>query len=107
MEANRKLAIINGMGEFNRAQGNSSAVKEAVAGSLIAAGAPFRLVQDHSRRGRLEAAAPQLHRWLLSDAFAWCAAIPSNGQSSALSFPAPPCSDPPYPASPGEEAPAI
>lgn len=72
LETNRKLAVINGMGEFNRAQGNSSAVKEAVAASLIAAKAPFRLVQDHSRSGRLEASTPQLHKWLLSDAYGWC-----------------------------------
>ena len=73
LDANRKLAVINGMGEFNRAQGNSSAVKEAVAASLIAAKAPFRLVQDHSRSGRLEAATPALRKWLLSSAFGWCA----------------------------------
>ena len=30
LEANRKLAIINGMGDHSRAQGNSSAVKEAI-----------------------------------------------------------------------------
>lgn len=69
LEANRKLAVINGMGEFNRAQGNSSAVKEALAASLIAAKAPFRLVQDHSRSGRLEASSPALCTWLLSDGF--------------------------------------
>ena len=73
LDANRKLAVINGMGEFNRAQGNSSAVKEALSASLVAAKAPFRLVQDHSRSGRLEAATPALRKWLLSDAFHWCA----------------------------------
>lgn len=30
LEANRKLAVINGMGDHSRAQGNSSAVKEAI-----------------------------------------------------------------------------
>lgn len=69
LEANRKLAVINGMGEFNRAQGNASAVKEALAACLTAAKAPFRLVQDHSRSGRLEAATPALCTWLLSDGF--------------------------------------
>ena len=41
--------------------------------ALIGAKAPFRLVQDHSRSGRLEAATPALRKWLLSDAFGWCA----------------------------------
>lgn len=30
LDGNRKLAIINGMGDHSRAQGNSSAVKEAI-----------------------------------------------------------------------------
>ena len=47
--------------------------KEAVGAALIGAKAPFRLVQDHSRSGRLEAAIPALRKWLLSDAFSWCA----------------------------------
>ena len=72
LEANRKLAVINVMGDHNRAQGNSSAVKEAVGAALVGAKAPFRLVQDHSRSGRLEAATPALRKWLLSDAFEWC-----------------------------------
>ena len=48
-------------------------MKEAVGAALIGAKAPFRLVQDHSRSGRLEAAVPALRKWLLSDAFGWCA----------------------------------
>ena len=48
-------------------------MKEAVGAALIGAKAPFRLVQDHSRSGRLEAAIPALRKWLLSDAFSWCA----------------------------------
>jgi len=44
-----------------------------VGAALIGAKAPFRLVQDHSRSGRLEAAIPALRKWLLSDAFSWCA----------------------------------
>jgi hypothetical protein len=30
LDGNRKLAVINGMGDHSRAQGNSSAVKEAI-----------------------------------------------------------------------------
>eukprot|EP00891_Asterochloris_glomerata_P003267 jgi/Astpho2/3267/Aster-08033 len=68
-EASRKLAVVNGMGENNRTQGNSSAVKEAVGASLIGCKAPFRLVSDHSRSGRLEASMLSLRKWLFSPAF--------------------------------------
>ena len=50
-------------------QGNSSAVKEAVGASLIGCKAPFRLVSDHSRSGRLEASMLSLRKWLFSPAF--------------------------------------
>jgi len=51
------------------AQGHSAAVKEAVGASLLGCKAPFRLVQDHSRSGRLEASTLALRKWLFSDAF--------------------------------------
>lgn len=38
LDGNRKLAIINGMGDHSRAQGNSSAVKEAIGGCPAALG---------------------------------------------------------------------
>ena len=109
LDGNRKLAIINGMGDHSRAQGNSSAVKEAIgavlleglghfsqlqrgrrplscfgtelgktphctrniemtsawrAGSaLIGSKAPFRLMSDHVRCGRLEAATTSVRDW--------------------------------------------
>lgn len=52
-----------------RAQGHSAAVKEAVSASLLGCKAPFRLVQDHSRSGRLEASTLALRKWLFSDQF--------------------------------------
>jgi len=89
LEANRKLAVINGMGDHSRAQGNSSAVKEAIGASLIGAGAPFRLVADHLRCGRLEAATQPLTEWLLSDSWAAYSALfsadPSVDGQPALS----------------------
>lgn len=51
------------------AQGHSAAVKEAVSASLLGCKAPFRLVQDHSRSGRLEASTLALRKWLFSDQF--------------------------------------
>lgn len=36
---------------------------------LLGCKAPFRLVQDHSRSGRLEASSLALRKWLFSDAF--------------------------------------
>ena len=51
------------------AQGHSAAVKEAVGASLLGCKAPFRLVQDHSRSGRLEASTLALRKWLFSDQF--------------------------------------
>ncbi|KAK9811789.1 hypothetical protein WJX72_010082 [[Myrmecia] bisecta] len=69
LEVNRKVALVNGMGEHARSQGNSSAVKEAVGACLVGAKAPFRLVQDHSRSGRLEASTLALRKWLFSDMF--------------------------------------
>lgn len=51
------------------AQGHSAAVKEAVGASLLGCKAPFRLVQDHSRSGRLEASTLALRKWLFSDHF--------------------------------------
>lgn len=69
LDGNRKLAIINGMGDHSRAQGNSSAVKEAIGSALIGSKAPFRLMSDHVRCGRLEAATSSVREWLLSDAF--------------------------------------
>ncbi len=50
-------------------QGHSAAVKEAVSASLLGCKAPFRLVQDHSRSGRLEASTLALRKWLFSDQF--------------------------------------
>ena len=50
-------------------QGHSAAVKEAVGAGLMGCKAPFRLVQDHSRSGRLEASSLALRKWLFSDAF--------------------------------------
>lgn len=50
-------------------QGHSAAVKEAVGAGLLGCKAPFRLVQDHSRSGRLEASTLALKKWLFSDAF--------------------------------------
>ena len=50
-------------------QGHSAAVKEAVGAALQGCRAPFRLVQDHSRSGRLEAPSPALRAWLFSDNF--------------------------------------
>ena len=50
-------------------QGHSAAVKEAVGAGLLGCKAPFRLVQDHSRSGRLEASSLALRKWLFSDAF--------------------------------------
>lgn len=50
-------------------QGHSAAVKEAVGAGLLGCKAPFRLVQDHSRSGRLEASTLALRKWLFSDAF--------------------------------------
>ena len=35
LDGNRKLAVINGMGDHSRAQGNSSAVKEAIGASRL------------------------------------------------------------------------
>ena len=37
--------------------------------SLLGCKAPFRLVQDHSRSGRLEASTLALRKWLFSDHF--------------------------------------
>ena len=51
-------------------QGHSAAVKEAVGAALQGFRAPFRLVQDHSRSGRLEAPSLALRAWLFSDNFA-------------------------------------
>jgi len=53
----------------SHAQGHSAAVKEAVGASLLGCKAPFRLVQDHSRSGRLEASTLALRKWLFSDSF--------------------------------------
>lgn len=50
-------------------QGHSAAVKEAVGASLLGCKAPFRLVQDHSRSGRLEASVLALRKWLFSEHF--------------------------------------
>lgn len=50
-------------------QGHSAAVKEAVGASLLGCKAPFRLVQDHSRSGRLEASTLALRKWLFSEHF--------------------------------------
>jgi len=44
-------------------------VKEAVGASLLGCKAPFRLVQDHSRSGRLEASTLALRKWLFSEDF--------------------------------------
>lgn len=38
--------------------------------ALLGFQAPFRLVQDHSRSGRLEAPSQALKSWLFSDKFA-------------------------------------
>jgi hypothetical protein len=40
LDANRKLAVINGMGDHSRAQGNSSAVKEAIGACCLGASVP-------------------------------------------------------------------
>lgn len=69
LDSNRKLAVVNGMGDNTRSQGNSSAVKEAVGASLAGCGAPFRYVQEHSRSGRLEAPTVGLKKWLFSPGF--------------------------------------
>ncbi|CAK0784210.1 hypothetical protein CVIRNUC_007414 [Coccomyxa viridis] len=69
LDAARKLAVVNGLGEHSRAQGHSAAVKEAVGASLLGCKAPFRLVQDHSRSGRLEASTLALRKWLFSEHF--------------------------------------
>eukprot|EP00884_Botryococcus_braunii_P000450 jgi/Botrbrau1/10405/Bobra.0133s0014.1 len=69
LDSARKLAIVNGLGEHSRAQGHSAVVKEAVFNSLVGCMAPFRLVPDHSRSGRLEAQAIHLRKWLCSDNF--------------------------------------
>ncbi len=45
-----------------RMQGHSAAVKEAVGASLLGCKAPFRLMQDHSRSGRLEASTLALRK---------------------------------------------
>lgn len=37
--------------------------------SLLGCKAPFRLVQDHSRSGRLEASTLALRKWLFSEHF--------------------------------------
>ena len=50
-------------------QGHSAAVKEAVGSSLLGCKAPFRLMQDHSRSGRLEASTLALRKWLFSEHF--------------------------------------
>ena len=50
-------------------QGHSAAVKEAVGASLLGCKAPFRLMQDHSRSGRLEASTLALRKWLFSEHF--------------------------------------
>ena len=50
-------------------QGHSAAVKEAVGASLLGCKAPFRLVQDHSRSGRLESSTLGLRKWLFSKQF--------------------------------------
>lgn len=50
-------------------QGHSAAVKEAVGAGLLGCKAPFRLVQDHSRSGRLESSTLALRKWLFSEAF--------------------------------------
>ncbi len=44
-------------------------MKEAVGAGLLGCKAPFRLVQDHSRSGRLEASSLALRKWLFSEAF--------------------------------------
>lgn len=54
---------------FPHSQGHSAAVKEAVGAGLLGCKAPFRLVQDHSRSGRLEASSLVLKKWLFSEAF--------------------------------------
>ena len=56
-------------GALRAAQGHSAAVKEAVGASLLGCKAPFRLVQDHSRSGRLEASTLALRKWLFSEHF--------------------------------------
>ena len=83
-DINRKLAVVNGMGEHSRAQGNSSAVKEAVGASLIGARGPFRLVQDHSRSGRLEASTLPLKKWLFSESFDKYHRMFSSGPATSM-----------------------
>ena len=51
-------------------QGHSAAVKETVGAALQGCRAPFRLVQDHSRSGRLEAPATALRSWLFTNDYA-------------------------------------
>lgn len=63
---NREGEVIRNMYSL---QGHSAAVKEAVSASLLGCKAPFRLVQDHSRSGRLEASTLALRKWLFSDQF--------------------------------------
>lgn len=61
LDANRKLAVVNGMGDHSRAQGNSSAVKEAVGPSyspspLSCLCASSRLPHRHPSSGVYHAA---------------------------------------------------
>lgn len=56
-------------GDGGGRQGHSALVKEAVYNSLLGCGAPFRLVPDHSRSGRLEASTGELSKWLCSAHF--------------------------------------
>lgn len=69
LEANKKLTIVNGLGDHSRAQGNSSAVK-AVSTSLNGCRGRLRMVQEQSRSGRLEVGSVALLRWLSSPDFA-------------------------------------
>lgn len=59
-----RAAVVRGRGR--EGQGHSALVKEAVYNNLMGCGAPFRLVPDHSRSGRLEASTLALCKWLVS-----------------------------------------
>lgn len=69
------LAIVTDAGHASREQGNFI-VKEAVAATMTFWGAPFRIIQDSSYAGVLEASGAQVAKWVQSKTF--------NAQMSSL-----------------------
>lgn len=63
------MIIITDAGSASKEQGNFI-IKEAIATMMSFWGAPFRPVQDKTFLGVIEAAGPQVTKWVQSDSFA-------------------------------------